>query len=289
MSVSNGRRRVRTVRRTAVALALCAILAACGGTDHEAVSHAGPVLQPSRALSEPAGSNAPKASSRPVQPRPGRAYPWHTGIVSTTFWVGEVFDPTAADGSQVYSTFDAAWQRHYGGCDGKVIRGTCRTERRTARNGFFPQHMKPHQNPFYLDLPYDDVNDPTGFRQRCRVIPWASDPGYRGHCSDPAFSYLKDRWVKIIGPNRRTCYGQIEDAGPGKYHDSRYVFGAGNKRPANRRYGGAGADVSPALNGCLGFRELDGDTDRISWRFVDAVGVPNGPWRRIVTKTPVVE
>jgi len=40
----------------------------------------------------------PSASASPNAPVAG-AYPWHTGIVSTTFWVGEVFDPNAADGS----------------------------------------------------------------------------------------------------------------------------------------------------------------------------------------------
>ena len=42
-----------------------------------------------------------------ADPEPGPAahvssgYPWHTDIVATTFWVGEVFDPNASDGSQV--------------------------------------------------------------------------------------------------------------------------------------------------------------------------------------------
>ena len=40
-------------------------------------------------------------------------------------------------------------------------------------------------------------------------------------------------------------------------------------------------DVSPALNGCLGFNGRDGVVD---WRFVDAP--PPGPWTRIVTTSP---
>jgi hypothetical protein len=218
-----------------------------------------------------------------------RSYPLHTDIVATTFWVGEIFDPKAADGSQVYSTYDSDWQAHYGGCDGVVVKGRCQTERRTSANGFFPTRMTPKENPFYLDVPYDDLNDKTGFRLRCSVVPWASDPGYAGHCADTSFSYMKNRWVQLTGPDGRTCYGQIEDAGPGQYHDARYVFGRSNARPANHRYGGAGADVSPALNGCLGFGELNGDSDRISWRFVDEADVPDGPWRRIVTTSGVVE
>ena len=75
------------------------------------------------------------------------SYPLHTGIVATTFWVGEIFDRNAADGSQVYSTYDAQWQAHYGGCDGVISSGSCQTERRTAADGYFPTAMSPHQNP----------------------------------------------------------------------------------------------------------------------------------------------
>ena len=207
----------------------------------------------------------------------------HTGIVSTTFWVGEIFDPGASDGSQMISTYDGSWFAHYGGCDGIASAGKCATEKRTAANGYFPTSMTPKENPFYLDLPYDDVNDPTGYANRCAVIPWANDPGYAGKCKNPSFSYMKNRWVKITGPSGRTCYGQVQDAGPAIYHDSAYVFGSA--RPASGKFNGAGMDVSPALNGCLGFAELDGQSDRVSWQFVTSP--PAGPWTRIVTTRQV--
>ena len=215
-----------------------------------------------------------------------RTYPWHTRIVSTTFWVGEVFDPDADDGSQVYSTYDDDWQGSYGGCDGVIVKRICQTERRTAGNGYFPVHMKPKENPFYLDVPYDDVNDRSGFRDRDRVVPWAGDTAYRKHRGDDGFSYLKNRWVQLT-KDGRTCYGQVQDAGPGTYHDRAYVFGSTNARPANKRYNGAGVDVSPALNGCLHYAELDGEDDRIAWRFIEADKVPNGPWRRVITTSQV--
>ena len=215
----------------------------------------------------------------------GHRYPMHTRIVATTFWVGEIFDANAPDGSQMISTYDSSWYAHYGGCDG-VLRGRivvrCQTERRTAANGFYPLHMVPRQNPFYLDLPFDDVNNAAAFAQRAEVVPWAHDRGYAGHARDPNFSYMKNRWVKLVR-GARICYGQIEDAGPGQYDDYRYVFGSGNRRPRNRRYNGAGLDVSPALTGCLKFTELNGDNDRVNWQFVDAADVPAGPWTRIVT------
>jgi hypothetical protein len=146
--------------------------------------------------------------------------------------------------------------------------------------------VHPKQNPFYLDLPYDDVNDRTAFAERCRVIPWARSAPSK--CGDQSYSYMKNRWVAITGPNHHTCYGQVEDAGPSHgslYHDAAYVFGTRNARPAQGQFNDAGLDVSPALNGCLGFRELDGDSDRVSWRFV--AKPPPGPWTRIVTTSQV--
>jgi hypothetical protein len=207
-------------------------------------------------------------------------YPLHTGIVATTFWVGEIFDANAEDGSQMLSTYDANWFANFGGCDGVASNGKCTTEKRVASNGFFPSSMKPKQNPFYLDLPYDDVNDSTGFKNRGQVIPWANDPAYAGQVNNQGVSLMKNRWVKLT-KDGQTCYGQIADAGPGEYHDSAYVFGANDARPANARYGGAGMDVSPALNGCLNFAELDGDSDKVDWQFVEAADVPAGPWLTI--------
>ncbi len=212
----------------------------------------------------------------------GRQYPLHTSIVATTFWVGEVFNPDASDGSQEISTYDADWMGSYGGCDGVVVDGVCLTEPRTAANNYFPTQMTPRQNPFYLDLPFDDVNNPTAAAMRADVIPWADDPGWGEKLADPRTSVMKNRWV-AIRKGERVCYGQIQDAGPGQYDDARYVFGADDARPANTEFNGAGMDVSPALNGCLGFEDLDGSNDRVDWWFVDDVDVPVGPWRILVT------
>jgi hypothetical protein len=59
-------------------------------------------------------------------------------------------------------------------------------------------------------------------------------------------------------------------------------------RPANKRYNRAGLDVSPAINGYLGFSELD-DHDKVSRRFVEAADVPHEPWKTIVTTQGVLE
>jgi hypothetical protein len=77
------------------------------------------------------------------------------------------------------------------------------------------------------------------------------------------------------------------------YHDKAYVFGSNDARPNNKAFSGdpsqgAGMDVSPALNGCLGFASLDGDNDHVSWRFVDDAQVPAGPWKTVVTTSQVL-
>jgi hypothetical protein len=202
--------------------------------------------------------------------------------VATTFWVGEVFDASASDGSQVISTFDDAWMRNYGGCDGIQRGSACLTEPRAAANDYFPTRMTPKGNPFYLDLPFDDVNDPIAFMRRGAVVPWAHDTRYAKHLSDRSVSLMKNRWVRIRKGDR-VCYGQVQDAGPGEYHDDAYVFGADDRRPVNKRFNGAGLDVSPALNGCLGFAELDGESDRVDWQFVESADVPEGSWTKVVT------
>lgn len=230
----------------------------------------------------PAGSSGAGPDLEPNNQK----YPWHTDIIATTFWVGEVFDPNAPDGSQLQSAYDSFWLENYGGCDGVVVDNVCTTERRTQTNGYFPTQMVPKQNPFYLDLPFDDINDPLAFAMRGSVIPWAQEPGYAGKETDKSFSYMKNRWVRIKKGDR-TCYGQVEDAGPGKYDDASYVFGKGDQRPANTEFNGAGMDVSPALNGCLGFSSLNGAQDKVDWQFVDEEDVPNGPWLKRTTTLQV--
>ncbi|MDQ1573958.1 MAG: hypothetical protein QOH44_1517, partial [Actinomycetota bacterium] len=177
-------RRSVTLAALAVAAAVIAILWSC--TEKSGTTGTTPTPLPTATSSPPAiptltptASPMPTSTPPPKPPRaPANPYPWHTNIVSTTFWVGEIFDPNASDGSQVISTYDAHWYANYGGCDGVVANGDCSTERRTAQNGYFPLRMTPKQNPFYLDLPFDDINDPAAFARRGQVIPWATSPKY---------------------------------------------------------------------------------------------------------------
>lgn len=291
------------------------------------VEAATPVVETAAAVVEAAPvPDAPLADTGAVVAAPSdSAYPMHTNVVATSFWVGEIFNANLSDGSQTCSTYDSQWAlAHtgntegttpssasgcagsvFGGCDGVTAGSagsfTCATETRTAANGFFPSNQpKPLQNPFYLDLPFDDVNDATAFAQRCDVIPWAAGVNAAtgaDHCADSSFSYMKNTWVELAGPNGSTCYGQIQDAGPSSgslYHDADYVFGSADARPVNTQFSGdpsqgAGTDVSPALNGCLGFAALDGDNDHVNWRFVDRANVPAGPWLTVETTAQVTQ
>jgi len=302
VTAREGAAAARTHRGVRAAAVACATAAALGlgacttdGTvpppsGSASASSPAPASPTATASGTPSGTATPSASPTPAPTTAappaagGSSYPWHTGIVSTTFWVGEIFDPNADDGSQVISSYDSNWLGSYGGCDGVVVGGDCRTEARSAANGYFPTSMTPKQNPFYLDLPYDDINDARGFAERDQVIPWAS--AYAAYRGNDNVSYMKNRWVELR-KGGRVCYGQIEDAGPGQYHDAAYVFGTNDARPANKQFNGAGLDVSPALNGCLGYAELDGDGDRVDWRFVEADQVPAGAWTRIVTTSGV--
>lgn len=216
-----------------------------------------------------------------------RTYPWHTDIVAATFWVGEILDPDAWDGSQRISAYDSDWIGSYGGCDGVWVDGECETEPRHPENDYWPSETEPQMNPFYLDLPYDDVNNDRGFAWRGEVIPWADDPDYAEQVRDRSVSLMKTRWVEIRHEDR-TCFGQIADAGPGEYDDAGYVFGIDDARPASKTFNGAGMDVSPALNACLDLAGLNRLESRVDWRFVEADQVPDGPWSRLVDTDPRV-
>jgi hypothetical protein len=282
-------------RRTPVVAAVFALAltaAALSSCTNKPPSHVPvPSPTPSIDVSAPLATSTPKLTpkSKPKpKPKPVNPYPWHTKIVSTTFWVGEIFDPNASDGSQVISTYDTNWYANFGGCDGVIASNSCSTEKRTSANGYFPVTMTPKQNPFYLDLPFDDINDPGAYARRGTVVPWAKSATYVRNIHNANVSLMKNRWVELTRSGA-TCFGQIEDAGPGQYNDANYVFGKKNARPKNKEYGGAGLDVSPALNGCLKFAELNGDTDHVSWRFIPTSMVPAGPWKHLVTRTPVEE
>jgi len=194
------------------------------------------------------------------------AYPIHKNITVTYFFVGELPSKNNKFISNVESAWDDIWMWHYGGVDDPKNR-VC----------FYPKKFIPNENPFYVALPYNDLYPNGKVKPSQKKIPW-----YKGYTGT---SIIKNRWVKIIKHYKngkiKVCYAQWEDAGPNEYDDFDYVFG--NKRPKNSFNAKAGIDVSPAVKDYLKLKDID----KVDWQFVDFKDVPNGPWKKIITTTPV--
>jgi hypothetical protein len=91
-----------------------------------------------------------------------RQYPWKLNITTTVFWVGEQAafnNPVPND----KSAWDGEWCSSYGGYDNPDSE---------ARRNFIPIDFLPRQNPFYVALPYNDVDDHHTKPEAAQVIPW---------------------------------------------------------------------------------------------------------------------
>jgi hypothetical protein len=228
-----------------------------------------------------AASGAASALGAP-HARDAPTYPVHTNITATVFWIGEPVGNGSSEDNAL-SAYDDQWKAHYGGFD---------DYRSVRRSPYFPS-FKPRENPFYLDVPYNDFADNGSPRADRTAVPWAGR--YAAQLAKSAqtgkpFSLMKNRWVKmwrVAGGGTRICYGQVEDAGPYVYDDTNYVFSQVDARPASGLAHNAGMDVSPAIRDCLAFSGVNNDQNKLSWRFVEAAAVPPGPWRRVVTTRQV--
>jgi hypothetical protein len=178
-------------------------------------------------------------------------YPWKVGIVSTVFWIGE----TGSVPTNTRSAWDNNWVSSYGGVDDPV-----------RRKGYKPADFRPLENPFYVALPYCDLQAGRLKAEAVKVVPWFIT-GFRGLGQ----SVCKGRWLEIRH-GVKTCYAQWEDVGPFYTDSAAYVFG--DERPRPNVNHGAGIDVSPAVRDYLGL----GSFDLIDWRFVEQADVPAGPW-----------
>lgn len=189
------------------------------------------------------------------------AYYLHQEITTTVFWIGEEASDANGHIANFASAWDVLWMQHYGGIDAP-----------DRRNGYLPEGFVPHENPFYVALPYNDF-DENGEKKKdiASYIPWASSED-----ENSSVSICKNRWVKIVKGNK-TVYAQWEDVGPFEENDIDYVFGT--SAPKNEINNNAGLDVSPAVRDYLGL----GDIDTTSWQFVDERDVPDGPWKESVT------
>jgi hypothetical protein len=206
----------------------------------------------------PTDMSLPKATGvtdPPPKPTVDR-YPWKNSIVTTTFWIGE--KPTKNNPTPNHvSSWDMRWAENFGGTDDPD---------RTNRANYMPASFVPKQNPFYIALPYNDLERAGHKAEAAQVIPWFKQ-AYQG----PGKTVLKGRWLAIRFRGK-VCYAQWEDCGPFRTDHWQYVFG--NERPKPNLNRGAGLDVSPAVRDFLGMA----DTDVTDWKFVEFEEVPTGPW-----------
>jgi len=126
------------------------------------------------------------------------------------------------------------------------------------------------ENPYYVALPFNN-----------RVFD--KDTKYYNF-------ELKNQWVEIIY-NKKTCYAQVEDAGPWFVNDENYVFNA-EIRPFTEYAKGSKYDIYMVPDGSrviLNKAGIDLSTtvadylklpgkDSVHWKFTTIDMVPDGPW-----------
>ncbi|MDE1727342.1 MAG: polysaccharide deacetylase family protein [Thaumarchaeota archaeon] len=193
------------------------------------------------------------------------SYPVHKNISATYFWVGE---PASADNDYINnlaSAWDSQWVQDFGGVDDP-----------TKRDALMPLGFHPHENPFYVALPYDDFADNGTRKPDVNATYWYHEKNWQEN-----ESMVKNTWV-MITKGDKTAYAQWEDAGPFQSDDLGYVFGSAT--PQNTINKNAGIDLSPATWDYLG---LEKGIDQVSWQFVNYANVPDGPWKNIVTVSQV--
>lgn len=215
--------------------------------------------------------NRPSMPTRPLSPTSQALYPWKTYVTATIFWCGE--KPTQNNPTpNCKSSWDQQWAANFGGYDDPDP--ASRIANHTTGE-FRPKGFIPKLNPFYIALPYNDVQGWSSHKpEASKVIPWFSRMS-----PAPGKTVLKGRWVQIFC-NKRSCYAQWEDCGPWVTDDWQYVFG--NKPPKTKQNGAAGIDLSPSVRDYLGTKS----GEKVHWRFVEESQVPYGPWKKYGNQQP---
>jgi hypothetical protein len=195
-----------------------------------------------------------------VPPDSRSGYPSHPATTASVFGPNENANRSNAYISNAESAWDKDWRRN-----------------------------APHENRFFVAVPYDDYLDNGDFNSDNVRIPW-----HRRNIDGR--SEIKNRWVEVTRGGRRwtyTAYGQVEDVGPSDQRtsaavsDPDYVFGPPGHDPSKpirvkpkNTFGlRAGIDLSPRMARAL---RIHG-SGTVSWRFVHARDVPKGPWTRVIT------
>jgi hypothetical protein len=218
----------------------------------------------------PTGSR-PMDPVRPVDTAARFLYPWKQHVTCTIFWVGEMpsdRNPTPNN----KSSWDQNWSANFGGYDDPEP--ASRIANHTTGE-FRPKKFVPKLNPFYIALPYNDIQGYGAHKpEASRVIPWFSRMR-----PEPGQTVCKGRWIQIYRGGR-SCYGQWEDCGPWETDDWEFVFG--KKPPKTKQNGAAGIDLSPSIRDYLGLKS----GDKVHWRFVEPGQVPFGPWKKYGQDSP---
>jgi len=213
--------------------------------------------EPSMESAPASASSTSATSSMAPQKKPDVLYVWKLAR-ATVFWAGEGEGDDNGFIHNRSSAWDVDWEKNFGGYDDPE-----------CRDGYRPCGFVPKENPFYVALPYNDLNEDGTHKRDPRLPPgpreqWVSD--------------LKDRWIAVRAGGK-ICYAQWEDVGPFGEDDIAYVFGDALE-PLNQRGERAGIDLSPAARDCLGV----GGLSDVEWRHVEASEVPDGPWLVSVTR-----
>ncbi len=226
---------------------------------------AGPIRP---AIDQSHRTNFPDPKKLPKVHSPG-TMPWHFDITATYFYIGELpskNNPTP----NTASSWDSAWDDNYGGFDDPNPANRCPIT-------YAPLGFTPQLNPFYVALPYNDIEKGGPKPEAEKVIPW-----YHRDKGGKYESVCRGTWVQIYY-NGKYCFAQWEDCGPFRTDDWEYVFG--NARPKNEHNKAAGIDISPAVRDYLG---ITTGTATVHWRFVDFTRVPGGPWAKYGKDNPFV-
>jgi hypothetical protein len=210
-------------------------------------------------VTNPSGSIAVKGKAIAETVQKQADYKSNHLVVSTIFWVGESATDDNGYIANNMSAWDGNWQSNYGGVDDPAV-----------RSNYYPASFLPKENPFYIALSYNDI-DESGSRKatayKCQK--YSPNPSSNN-------SWCKNTWVKIVS-NNGEAYAQWEDVGPYLEDEVAYVFGEGQAR--NTFGSSAGIDVSPAVAKYLKLT----DVDVVYWEFVSHQDVKQGPWNDIIT------
>ncbi|KAF2078286.1 hypothetical protein CYY_000378 [Polysphondylium violaceum] len=152
---------------------------------------------------------------------------------------------------------------------------------------YFQDFMLSNENYYFCTLPYNDI-DKYGRKSSAHLIPWATLNDPQDH------SILKNKWIRVAHKNS-FAFCQIEDVGPENDDDFHYVFGASHSIPESSV---GGLAISPIVANFLGimskfYENYDSNgklttTDedvRCSWQFFQEEDVPEGPWKKRVTRS----